>query len=54
MEFGNPKSFHKLSAIIPILTLDSVEINYKFFNDSKSSSLRRHLKAQFYGGVDSV
>ena len=30
------------------------QINYKFFNDSKSSSLRRHLKAQFYGGVDSV
>ena len=30
------------------------QINYKFFNDSKSSTLRRHLKAQFYGGVDSV
>ena len=30
------------------------QINYKFFNDSKSSSLRRHLKTQFYGGVDSV
>ncbi|MBQ4483733.1 MAG: hypothetical protein II934_01840 [Prevotella sp.] len=30
------------------------QINHKFFNDSKSSTLRRHLKTQFYGGVDSV